>query len=175
MEEDDPAAVLPAWQPALLTATVDGVLRIWVEVKMATALAPQPEAPSPVALPPRTPSPSPKGSPSKLLGTTKALPGQAATGAAPTATASTQGCHFCVTLVVQPGPGAWAEGQAAMLRAAWGVPLGLGPTTDAQLRAAKVLWIVGVARIPPAGVPSQLQVCHKCMHLSCNPPHVLFS
>ena len=40
-----------------------------------------------------------------------------------------------------------------MLRAAWGVPLGLGPTTDAQLRAAKVLWIVGVARIPTAGVP----------------------
>ena len=101
MEEDDPAAVLPAWQPALLTATVDGALRIWVEVKMATALAPQPEAPSLVALPPRMPSPPPKGSPSKLSGTSKALPGQAATGGSAHCYSIHRGlpllCHPCCT------------------------------------------------------------------------------
>ncbi|BDA47164.1 probable DmX-like protein 2 at C-terminar half [Coccomyxa sp. Obi] len=75
---EGPAGVLlPPAQPALLTMTHDGIIRIWVEVKMA----PQPRLADGTA--------SPNGAP--------------AWGAAGAQNAS----HFCVTLVIQPPAGAW--------------------------------------------------------------------
>lgn len=154
-EEEDGggAALLPGSQAALLTATADGTLRVWVEVTLAPALGT--DGASPGWRPgPRTPGDSPRGA---------ASPG----GPPPDALAA-RVSRFCVTLVVAPPPGAWeAPGPGRNggpgVRAYWGVPAGPGPTTGAQLRAARVLWIVGVG---PAGTHLTSYSCS----VTCWPP-----
>ncbi|CAL5224911.1 g7676 [Coccomyxa viridis] len=116
------ATLLPPSQPALLTMTADGVMRIWVEVTVAP---PTPVLPGPV---------SPKEPPAKAQQPPKAVE-------APTKS------HFCTSLVIQPPPGAW-DVQLAPPRVCWGVPSGPEPATRPELRAAKVLWIVGIGASP---------------------------
>ena len=52
-EEDDPTCMAPSSQPALLTVTADGIIRIWVEVTLtaATGANPLSAAPASPALP----------------------------------------------------------------------------------------------------------------------------
>ena len=52
--------------------------------------------------------------------------------------------HFCTSLVIQPPAGAW-DLQQAPPRVCWAVSSGPQPATRPELRAAKVLWIVGIA------------------------------
>ena len=113
-EEDEFADYMPKSQPALLTVSADGLLRVWVEVTMESASGTNPLAtePSPTALP--------------------GLPG---------------GSHFCVTLVIQPPHGFWSGEMPQSLRAAWCVPDGgVFALTGPQIRAAKVLWIIAIAK-----------------------------
>ncbi len=78
------------------------------------------------------------------------------------------GSHFCVTLVIQPPVGAWDLGRGAP-RICWAVPSGPEPATRPELRAAKVLWIVGLGPAPlPSGksLPLHLSVEHtRACHL----------
>ena len=55
--------------------------------------------------------------------------------------------HFCTSLVIQPPAGAW-DVQLAPPRVCWAVPSGPEPATRPELRAAKVLWIVGIGASP---------------------------
>lgn len=114
-EEDELADYMPKSQPALLTVTADGILRVWVEVTMEAASGTNPLATEP----------------------SSALPGLPG------------GSHFCVTLVIQPPSGFWSSPMPENLRATWCVPDGgVFALTGPQIRAAKVLWIVAIAKGP---------------------------
>lgn len=69
------------------------------------------------------------------------------------------GSHFCVTLVIQPPAGTWDLGRG-LPRICWAVPSGPEPATRPELRAANVLWIVGLG---PAQLPSgKCTLCLPC-------------
>lgn len=143
-EDEGGAALLPGSQAALLTATLDGALRVWVEVTLAPALGTDGAAPG--WQPGGAKSPNPTGGPGPP-------------GTPPRDAMAARSSRFCVTLVVVPPAGAWAAtGQGLGVRACWGVPAGPGPTTGAQLRAARVLWIVGVG---PASAPRSAKPVSK--------------
>ena len=115
-EGEELADYMPKSQPALLTVTADGLLRVWVEVTMESTSGSNPLATEP----PSTAMPG--------------LPG---------------GSHFCVTLVIQPPTGFWGAPMPETLRAGWCVPDGgVFALTGPQIRAAKVLWIVAIAKGP---------------------------
>ena len=110
---------------------------MWVEVTLAPALGTDGAAPGWQPGGPKTLDPA---------------SGPAPPGTPPRDALAARSSRFCVTLVVVPPAGAWGvAGQGLGVRACWGVPAGPGPTTGAQLRAARVLWIVGVG---PTGTPS---------------------
>ncbi len=114
-EGDELADYMPKSQPALLTVTADGILRVWVEVTMESASGTNPLATEPSA----------------------ALPGLPG------------GTHFCVTLVIQSPAGFWSNPLPPTLRATWCIPDGgVFALTGPQIRAAKVLWIVAIAKGP---------------------------
>ena len=54
-DEDDLADYMPKSQPALLTVTADGILRVWVEVTMETASGANPMATEPSSVLPGLP------------------------------------------------------------------------------------------------------------------------
>jgi len=135
------AALLPGSQAALLTAGADGALRVWVEVTLAPALG--------------TDGAPPGWRPGSAGGEAGAAGAPRSPAGSPRDDAlAARVSRFCVTLVVPPPAGTWAApdglGGGGGMRACWAVPAGPGPTTGAQLRAARVLWIVGVG---PAGAP----------------------
>jgi len=132
------AALLPGSQAALLTAGADGALRVWVEVTLAPALG--------------TDGAPPGWRPGSAGGEAGAAGAPRSPAGSPRDDAlAARVSRFCVTLVVPPPAGTWAApGGGGGVRACWAVPAGPGPTTGAQLRAARVLWIVGVG---PAGAP----------------------
>lgn len=71
--------------------------------------------------------------------------------------------HFCTSLVIQPPAGAW-DVQLAPLQVCWAVPSGPEPATRPELRAAKVLWIVGVGSSPDSrGMLAIMMALHLCL------------
>lgn len=66
--------------------------------------------------------------------------------------------HFCTSLVIQPPAGAW-DVQLAPPCVCWAVPSGTEPATRPELRAAKVLWIVGIGPSPDSQGRSLIGAC----------------
>ena len=77
--------------------------------------------------------------------------------------------HFCTSLVIQPPPGAW-DVQLAPPRVCWGIPSGPEPATRPELRAAKVLWIVGIGASPDR--PGTQTIHPLCWSL---PPYTFYN
>jgi hypothetical protein len=151
--EAAPGALLPPAQPALLTLAADGTMRVWVEVTMAPPKPPESAAAA-------SSSPTAQRTPPEVC-----LSEQSCSqrfehspmgcsiegGACVQASRGSRTSSFCMTLVIQPPPGAWAVGtDSAPLRVSWAVPSGPEPATGPEMRAAKVLWVVGLGPAPAA-------------------------
>ena len=102
----------PPTNPALMTLTSDGVVRIWIEVVLSPTFGPDIS----ILAKPRSPGGSPRGSPKKGQKTASPLPqGQASIPSE---------ANLCVGLVIQPPVADAAVNQPSSggWRACWGVP-----------------------------------------------------
>lgn len=117
----------PPSNPALMTITSDGVVRIWIEVVLSPTFGPDVSA----LTKPRSPRGSPRGSPSKRSSPVKpsqSLPAQ-------------NEANLCVGLVISPVGDLVASGGS--WRACWGVPQDPPgfPRVGTGARAHSVLWL----------------------------------